>query len=618
MSANPSRIARRRPGGRRIATATGLAAALAVAAVGSAAPASAARIKTFIPMTSSPMTSPPSASTSVVVRAGSGVALAAAKALVIDNGGRIGRDLKVIGGFAAAVSPALLVSLRELPDVRVTADASVILKADTWINQAGTTLLGPVIKAAGGDRADNADPDLGLGTGGTNLTGAGVGVALIDSGVAPVLGLTGAGKIINGPDLSFESQAANLTYVDTYGHGTHMAGIIAGQDPPAARGVARFEGVAPGAHIISVKVASADGASDVSQVIAAIDWVVEHRDDKHLNIRVLNLSFGTTSTQAAALDPLSFAVDQAMLKGIVVVVAAGNDGFSADSVTMPAANPDVIAVGAADTQGTDVRADDTVATFSNRGNLLRHPDVLAAGRSIVSLRDPGSYVDRTYPTALLSTTADPAQRFFRGSGTSQAAAVVSGTAALLIQQRPKLSPYQVKQLLMATATPIAHGDAFAAGSGQVNIAAAAAMKTPKDVKKVVSTSAGLGSLEASRGGSHVYDATTGAALTGEKDIFGKAWNPVVWTTADRDQKSWTGGTWNGTVWTGTALSADRGDVPSWAGTTWTGRTWAGNDWAGRSWANAVWTGRSWSSSTWSGRSWSGRSWSSAGWTGEAW
>jgi len=517
------------------------------------------------------------------------------------TGGALGAATPAYAGPARPVSPGL---------------GTVTLKSDTWANQVGTTMLAPVIAAAGGDKADKDDPDDGDTATGAVLTGAGIGVALIDSGVSPVPGLNGAGKVVNGPDLSFESQAPALRNLDTYGHGTHMAGIIAGRDPATGAVSSRFNGVAPGAHLVSLKVAAADGASDVSQVIAAIDWVVAHRNDNGLNIRVLNLSFGTQSTQAAALDPLSFAVEQAWAKGIVVVVAAGNDGLGATSLTMPATNPDVIAVGAADSRNTEARTDDVVASFTNRGNTARHPDVLAAGRSVVSLRDPGSYLDRTYPGAMLSPTVDPAQRYFRGSGTSQAAAVVSGAVALLLQQRPTLTPNQVKELLMATAAPIA-GGGIAAGSGQIDIAKAARNKSPKDGKQANADSTGLGSLEASRGGSHVYDSTNGDMLSGERDIFGKAWNAPGWSLASKGQTSWTNGTFNGSVWTGGSFGS-RLDVRSWVIVAWAGRSWAGIAWAGRSWADAVWTGRSWSAQTWTGRSWSGRSWCAAGWTGAPW
>jgi serine protease AprX len=498
-----------------------------------------------------------------------------------------------------------------------SADPGTPWKADSWANQFGSTVLGGVIKGAGADKADRDDPDDGDARTGIALTGAGIGVALIDSGVAPVRGLTGAGKVINGPDLSFESQAPNLRYLDTYGHGTHMAGIIAGQDPAGTAGTP-FAGVAPGAHLVSVKVAGADGGTDVTQIIAGIDWVVAHRDDPGLNIRVLNLSYGTESRQPTTLDPLAYAVERAWEAGIVVVVAAGNDGFAAANVTMPAADAHVIAVGGADPRGTPARTDDVVADFSTRGNAARHPDVLAAGRSVVSLTSPGSYIDRTYPAARLSPLEDPDQRFIRGSGTSQATAVVSGSVALLLQQRPKLRPDEVKKLLMDTADPIVNGDAYAAGAGQINVARAARTRTAKGSDQGRLTATGLGTLEASRGGAYVYDPATGAPLTGERDIFGVAWNAPAWAAASAQQTSWNGGTWNGSTWTGAAWGAPVGGEKTWGAATWAGRSWSGRSWAGRSWANAGWTGRSWSAQTWAGRSWSGRSWCGAGWTGVAW
>ena len=153
-------------------------------------------------------------------------------------------------------------------------------------------------------------------------TGQSVDVALIDTGVSPVAGLSAPGKVVNGPDLSLESQSPSLQYLDTNGHGTFMAGLIAGDDGQPGG----YRGVAPGARILSVKVGVADGGVDVSQVIAAIDWVVQHRNDNGMNIRVINLSYGTNSTQAYSVDPLAYAVEQAWKAGIVVVAAAGNSG----------------------------------------------------------------------------------------------------------------------------------------------------------------------------------------------------------------------------------------------------------------------------------------------------
>jgi serine protease AprX len=544
----------------------------------------------------------PVSAVDVIVRTGSAQEEPAVRAAVRRLGGTVTRSLGLISGFAARVPDSAVPALRSTSGVAdVTVDASVRLDGKNWIDDGGKNTAVKAVKKAAGGKVKNAEVDT------ESLTGAGVGVALIDSGVAPVAGLAAPGKVVNGPDLSFESQTPGLQQIDTYGHGTHLAGIIAGSDPAAG-----FEGIAPGAHLVSVKVAAADGASDVSQVIAAIDWVVTHRDDPGLNIRVLNLSFGTDSAQSAQLDPLSYAVEAAWRKGIVVVVSVGNDGATAARVTMPAANPYVIAVGAADPNGTDERGDDRVATFSSRGSLQRHADVLAAGRSLVSLRVPGSFLDTAYPAARVAD-ATGQQRLFRGSGTSQAAAVVSGSVALLLQQRPKLAPDQVKRLLMQSADPVLGADPIAAGSGQVDIAEAAGLTEPKDAVQTWPAATGLGSLELSRGSSHVADGTTGMLLTGERDIFGVAWVPASWAPASRAGKAWSAGTWNGSVWTGKDFSG-----ASWTSRTWGGAVWSGRSWAGRSWAGAAWAGRSWAGGAWSGRSWAAGTWAGRSWAYGSW
>ena len=179
----------------------------------------------------------------------------------------------------------------------------------------------------------------------------------IDSGVAPLPQFDG--RIVNGPDLSFGSGDA-APGVDQFGHGTHMAGIIAGRDPSVGldpksleQGSKRsFVGIAPGARLLNMKVAAPDGAVDVSQVIAAIDWVVQHRNTDGLNVRVLNLSFGTDGIQDYQVDPLTFAVENAWRQGIVVVVSAGNAGYGSPMLNNPAYDPYVIAIGASDTNGT--------------------------------------------------------------------------------------------------------------------------------------------------------------------------------------------------------------------------------------------------------------------------
>ena len=430
---------------------------------------------------------------------------------------------------------------------------------------AATTSLADVRAVTGADR--------------TGLTGRGVDVAVIDSGVSPVPGLDAPGQLVHGPDLSFDGDDPARQHLDGLGHGTHMAGVVAG--------------VAPGARIVDVKVGAADGAVDVSQVIAAVDWVVQHRDAEGLRIRVVNLSLGFDSAQSAALDPLAYAVDRAERAGIVVVAAGGNDGKGDRRLSSPANGPNVIAVGAADTRGSTARSDAVVADFSAWGSPARRPDFVAPGARIASLRVPGSTLDTLYPAARLSDTA------FRGSGTSQAAAVVSGAAALLLEQRPSLTPAEVKALLKRTATQLP-GSKRVGGAGLVDVAAAAARHTPRSTPAHV-TVLGTGTLEAARGGVRVV--RDGVPLVGEVDVAGRPFDSATWRAGHLDGRTWTGGSWAGRTWTG----------GSWAGGSWAGRTWTGGSWAGGSWAGGSWAGGSWAGGSWAGGSWAGSTWHGISW-----
>ena len=435
-------------------------------------------------------------------------------------------------------------------------------------------------------------------------TGQGVGVALVDTGVVPVDGLT-SGNVRNGADLSFESQTPEVAHLDTFGHGTHMAGIISGRTPGGLLDLGKFQGVAPDARLMSLKVAASDGAVDVSQVVAAVDWVVEHRNDDPDNpIRVLNLSYGTDGLQGYQVDPLTHAVENAWRAGIVVVVSGGNAGFGASKLNNPAYDPYVLAVGSSDTRGTAVTGDDVVPPFSSRGDTSRRVDVTAPGRSIVSLRNPGSYLDAAHASARYG--AD----LFKGSGTSQSAAVVSGAVALLLEQRPGLTPDQVKALLRSTASPMPLADAAGRGAGQVNLVAASNAPVPSAVQGFP-RSTGTGSLEAARGSAHVADGDV--ELTGEHDILGP-WHAAQWAQSSTAGESWVGGTWNGRDWTSGCWCGSSWAGPSWEGRSWAGRSWAGRSWAGRSWAGRSWAGRSWAGDGWAGRSWAGRSWAGQNWS----
>ncbi|MFY9588810.1 MAG: S8 family serine peptidase [Actinomycetota bacterium] len=542
---------------------------------------------------------------SVIVRALPGHG-AEAQTAVENAGGKIERRIGIIDGLSARIPATRIPAVERSGYVRsITLNQPIhLLHAIDGFNAASDA--GSIYNLTTTMKANDLWKQ--------GITGQGVDVALIDSGFLPVNGLSAPGKVVLGPDLSFESQADNLRYLDTFGHGTHMAGIIAGRDDGLTSNQYtshdNFTGVAPDARIVSIKVATSTGATDVSQVLAAIDWVVQHRNDSGMNIRVLNLSFGTDGIQDYTLDPLTYAAEVAWRKGIVVVVAAGNSGYGTAKLNNPAYDPYVIAVGADDTRGTPTTDDDVVPAWSSRGDGTRNPDVVAPGKSVASLRAPGSFVDANHPEGRINS------RLFRGSGTSQAAAAVSGAAALLISQRPNLAPDQVKKLLTSTAVPLPAADAVAQGAGLIQLKNAAAAPTPAYTQNFP-LATGTGSLESSRGSAHV-STPEGVELRGEMDVMGKTWDGSTWSGSTWSGSTWSGGAWNGSTWSGSTWSGSTWSGSTWSGSTWSGSTWSGSTWSGSTWSGSTWSGSTWSGSTWSGSTWSGSTWSGSTWSGSTW
>jgi serine protease AprX len=365
----------------------------------------------------------------------------------------------------------------------------------------------------------------------------------------------------------------------------------------------------------------------VSQVIAGIDWVVSNRTANGMNIRVLNLSFGTDGVQDYQLDPLAYAAEAAWRAGIVVVVSAGNRGSTDGKLTNPAYDPYVLAVGAVDDQGNPGGGNSVIPAWSQKGDGVRNPDLVAPGAGVVSLRDPNGYLDSQYPTARVGT------RFFRGSGTSQAAAVVSGVAALVLSKSGSLNPDQVKALLTGTAKRISSADPQGQGKGMVNAAAAlnTTVPTAAAAAQTWPVSTGLGSLEAARGTAHVQEG--GVALTGETDVFGTAWNAPAWAAAATSGTAWTGswsknaytGAYLGRSWLGHGWNADHYAGQNWGTSAWTSAPWASDasnlaskTWAAKTWADAEWAAKTWAAKTWASATWASATWASATWASKTW
>jgi serine protease AprX len=541
---------------------------------------------------------------SVIVRTVAG-AQARLESFVTSEGGSITADLPIIDGFSATLPQRVADAIGSDPWVlSVSPDAALAPQTSSYDPGTDANSMASTTRYSGATAWWRA-----------GYTGAGVDVALIDTGVAPVTGLDGAGKVVYGPDLSLESQSADLTNLDTYGHGTFMAGLIAGHDPTLTApydqsSPGAYRGMAPDARIVSVKVGTADGGTDVSQVIAAIDWVVQHAHDPGMNIRVLNLSYGTNTSQPYTVDPLAYAAEMAWKQGIVVVAAGGNYGFQNHLNTQPALadpafDPYVVAVGSSDSNGTDTLADDTVPAFSpwpKRG-ATRGVDMVAPGMHLQGLRVPNSFIDINHPEGLIDA------RYFRGSGTSESAAIVSGAAALVLQKYPNATPDQVKGLLSDTGYPII-GKAQQIGGGELSLASALTLPLPFASQGWL-PSTGTGSLELARGSDHI--SMDGVALTGEQDIMGSPFDAAAMAVLEAQGKSWSGGIWNGKSWSGNSWSGN-----SWSGVSWSGLSWSGSSWSGLSWSGNSWSGKSWSGLSWSGLSWSGNSWSGLSWSGGNW
>jgi serine protease AprX len=369
--------------------------------------------------------------------------------------------VRVLDGFVVVQAPpSVLQALRAVPGIEaVSRDLRVVpamLVSD---------------RAMGADQARAAMPGL-LGLGGVpGVTGRGIGVAVVDSGIAAHAALDG--RVVAA--VSFVTGDGSTD--DHYGHGTHIAGLIAGTSRSGTTPLYR-SGIAPGAHLINVRVLGSEGQGYTSDVIAGMQWVVANRD--RYRIRVMNLSLGHPVVESCVADPLCVAAERAVAAGVVVVASAGNAGKDEHgapvlgSISSPGNAPSVITVGALNTWGTVVRGDDSVTTYSSRGptrfDLLIKPDVVAPGNKIVSLEAAGSYLATRYPAQHVAGRGRDS--YVTMSGTSMAAGLVSGGAALLLESSPVLNVRQVKVMLQLTASPMPDEGLMAAGTGEVNLAAA--------------------------------------------------------------------------------------------------------------------------------------------------
>jgi serine protease AprX len=288
--------------------------------------------------------------------------------------------------------------------------------------------------------------------------GSGIGVAVIDSGIAAHADLLGAA---NTSRVVYHQSFIDSTTTDLYGHGTHVAGIIAGNgNASSGAGYTRtFKGIAPNATLVDLRVLDGNGVGTDSGVIMAVQAAVSLK--AQYNIRVINLSLGRPVYESYHLDPVCRALEAAWSAGMTVVVAAGNVGRNGyATITSPGNTPEVITVGAMKTEGTPWRSDDLIASYSSRGpsviDLVVKPDLVAPGNLTVSLLAPNSTLSQEYPQNVIPPLSysnhGGTAEYFRLSGTSMATPVVSGAAAILLQANASLTPDTIKARLMKTAS----------------------------------------------------------------------------------------------------------------------------------------------------------------------
>ncbi|MDP9251624.1 MAG: S8 family serine peptidase, partial [Chloroflexota bacterium] len=329
-----------------------------------------------------------------------------------------------------------------------------------------------------------------------------------------------------------------------------------------------YTGVAPNANIVDVRVIDANGASNVSIILRGLQWVLANRTT--YNIKVVNMSLGATPTGSYKSDLMATAAEILTFAGVNVVVSAGNSGPLAGTITTPATDPYVISVGALDDNGTPLLADDLMATFSSRGRTLfdnlAKPDLVAPGRKMISLRSPGSALDSLFPDRQVTVLGSLSADYYRLSGTSMAAPVVSGTIALMYERNPTLSPQQVKRRLRSTVTPLAFGTTLDRGAGMVNAyRAAESVDVGKEYSPDRVSDAFAKDMKKFIQGQHFV--WRDLAYNGGVDSGGMTWEGVTWENVRWDAVTWENVLWEGFTWEGV----------TWEGVTWETVTWQSTD-----------------------------------------
>jgi serine protease AprX len=489
-------------------------------------------------------------------------------AAVLEVGGTVMTQYHLIDGVDALIPTVAEPLLAALPGITVTPDVSVSVgpatestgphtPSDAFLQETGSARL-----ASGGD------------------TGQGVTVAVLDTGIDNLPDFSG--RLVGGVDLTNEGNP----YLDSYGHGTFVAGLIAGN---GASSDGQYSGEAPGANLVSIKVAGADGTTHLGTLISGLQWAADHQST--YGIKILNISLGFKPSQSTVINPLDRAVEAVWNSGIAVVVSAGNAGPFNGTILSPGDDPLVITAGALDDMATASTTDDEMTDFSSVGPTSPDgwvkPDLVTSGRSVVSLAAPGSTIYNNYPSARLGLAN------FVGSGTSFSAAITSGAAALVLADNPGLSPDQIKARLLGTTSPGPVGNPFVDGHGALN-AYAAATSGPMNFNQSAA------SLAQTLPGTTVSLSPTRPVDTWNTNL----WSGISWNQPPSNGETWRGWAWNGGQWNGWAWNNGAWSGWAWNDAAWNGAAWNGADWSGWAWNGAAWDGSAWDGSAWDSSAWS--------------
>ncbi len=513
----------------------------------------------------------------VILQLAGGTDAATAKDLIRASGGEITRDLPIIDGMSAKLDAVDAQRLAGDPAFRaVSLNAKVRSQGTSFDDRLATEYNQSI-------RADKAWSD--------GYTGRGVGVAVIDTGIQ--------GNLPDFRESRWDSDSRVVatavvnpgasTAADTLGHGTHVAGLIAGDGTarPYDSLYGKYVGVAPDANLIAVKAADDEGNTTVLDVIDGLQFVVDHKAD--YNIDVVNLSLKSTQAESYLTDPLDAAVEAAWNAGIVVVTAAGNDGTADDAVDYaPANDPYVITVGGVDDMGTSNTSDDALASWSSRGTTqdgFAKPDVLAPGAHMVSTIPAGADYTQLCPTCMVDG------QYFQVGGTSMAAGVASGAVADILQAHPTWTPDQVKTQLINRTQPV-YGPkqkVYLVNALGIKIGYTNPNRTIDGgeiaVDKAINDRLVYGDVNAGLTPNSLID-----PATGQIDYSRASWSRASWSDAiDPLRASWSRASWSRASWSRASWSATPESCAEFERASWSRASWSRASWSRASWSRASWS-----------------------------